>query len=53
MLAVIANDLMSVHLVPAVGKGGSFLILTTNDRSVDLNGRPKDGIAGGVTYHIC
>lgn len=28
-------------------KRQSFLVLTTNDRTVDLDGRPNNGIAGG------
>ena len=49
---VIAKSLMLVGLVSAVRKRGSFLILTTNDRTVDLDGGPNDGIAGGLTEQI-
>ena len=50
---MLAEILMLVGLVSAVPKRGRFPILTTNDRTVDLDGRPNDGIAGGLTPHIC
>ena len=34
-------------------KRQSFLVLTTNDRTVDLDGRPNDGIAGGWKEQVC
>ena len=52
MLAVIAKILMSVGVISASRERGSCHILTTNNRTVDLDGRPNDSIAGGLTKHI-
>ena len=51
MLAMMAKILMSVSLVSTIQQLG-LTQLTTNNRAVDLDGRPNDSIAGGLTEQI-
>ena len=51
MLAVIAKILMSVSLVSTV-QVQRLTKLTTNNRAVDLDCRPNDSIAGGLSEQI-
>ena len=51
MLAVIAKILMSVSLVSTIQEQG-LTKLTTYNRAVDLDCRPNDSIAGGLTERI-
>ena len=51
MLAVIAKILMSVSLISTIQEQG-LTELTTNNRAVDLDCRPNDSIAGGLSEQI-
>lgn len=53
MLVVIAKSLTLADPVSAVPKREGFLVLTANDRTVDLDVRPNDGVAGGETEQVC
>lgn len=50
---MLVKILMSIDLFSAVRNRGGFRILTTDDGTVDLDGRPNNGITGSLTKYIC